>query len=170
MGLTACALLLLWLFEPSRLGWPAFCLAAILSWLSVCDLERRILPDFGTLGLLGIGLLTAASTGPAALLASASGAAIAYLALSAIVWAYRQRRGVDGLGGGDVKLAATGGAWVGALHLPYVILVASVTGLIFVVVRSAIGPKRKLDERLTFGPFIAAAIWVVWLVAGGNGA
>ena len=57
------------------------------------------------------------------------GAAAGWLALVALAWLYRRLRGREGLGGGDPKLLAGIGAWLGVLQLPFVLLGAGLVGL-----------------------------------------
>ena len=47
-----------------------------------------------------------------------------------VAYLYRKLRGRDGLGGGDAKLLAAAGAWVGASGLPQVVLIAALAGLV----------------------------------------
>jgi len=82
------------------------------------------------------------------------------LSLAAIALAYRALRRRDGLGWGDVKLFAAGGAWVGWAGLPSVLLLAALIGL-----AAALAGGRTLSaaSKLPFGPALALAIWIVWL-------
>ncbi len=70
-------------------------------------------------------------------------------------------RGRVGLGLGDAKLLAAGGAWLGVALLPDVLLVSALAGLCW-----AVGRRRS---RIAFGPFLAGGIWVVWLYQGKEG-
>ena len=63
-----------------------------------------------TLPLILAGLAEAAWLEPEALSARAFGAACGYTAFWVISWAYRRARGREGLGLGDAKLLAAGGA------------------------------------------------------------
>jgi len=77
---------------------------------------------------------------------------------------YRVLRGREGLGLGDAKLLAAAGAWLTWTALPTVILLAALLALLTVVLRWATGRLFHADERIAFGPALAAAIWLVWLV------
>jgi leader peptidase (prepilin peptidase)/N-methyltransferase len=86
------------------------------------------------------------------------GAALGYGAFWAVEVAYRLIRKRDGLGRGDAKLLAVGGAWCGAIALPFIVLIASVSALIHV------WPERENRElRLAFGPYLALGIALIWL-------
>jgi len=79
--------------------------------------------------------------------------------------AYRRWRGQDGLGRGDVKLAAVAGAWLDWFTIPVVIEIAALTALIAYVARQHMmrRPARQTD-RLPFGLFFAPAIWLGWAI------
>ena len=72
-------------------------------------------------------------------------------------------RGREGLGLGDVKLAAVAGAWVDWPLLPLVVEVAAVSGLslaLFRAVREGRTPRG--DMRLPFAVGLAPAIFLGW--------
>ena len=79
--------------------------------------------------------------------------------------AYFRRRGFDGLGLGDVKLAAAGGLLVGAVAFAWVLLAASLlaiaaVGIVRLRARADLGAATG---KLAFGAFLAPAIYVAWL-------
>ncbi len=134
------------------LGWALLGLALV-------DLRTLRLPDAGTLPLIlgGLALAAAGLTGPLA--AHAAGAALGYAALAGIAWGYRRLRGIDGLGLGDAKLLAAGGAWLGWAAVPSVLLWASLAGLALALATGPLAARRAVP----FGPGIAAGIWLTWL-------
>jgi leader peptidase (prepilin peptidase) / N-methyltransferase len=142
-------------------------LDALLGWwllaLAWIDLRRWILPDALTLPLILVGLLAALLFDPEVLAARALGAALGYIALRLIGWAYARLRGREGLGQGDAKLLAAGGAWLGAMALPQVILLAAVGALIAAAGLRLCGTPLRAQSALPFGPFLALAIWALWL-------
>ena len=90
--------------------------------IALLDLEHQWLPDRLTLPLIPLGLAAAwAGFGPP-LIERAAGAAIGWAVLFLIAMLYRQARGREGMGGGDPKLLAAIGAWVGAFQLPFILL------------------------------------------------
>ncbi len=139
------------------LGWWLLALA----WI---DLRRWLLPDALTLPLIVAGLAAAALFDPGALLHRVLGIAIGYLGLRAIAALYRAARGREGLGGGDAKLLAAGGAWVGWVALPQVILAAALAALVAAAAVHLAGTRLTARSALPFGPFLATAIWAVWLL------
>ncbi len=142
------------LWASCALGWTLLTLA----WIDAACLR---LPDVLTLPLILAGLAEAAWLEPDALTGRSFGAAVGYTALWALAQAYRRLRGRHGLGLGDAKLLAAGGAWVGAAALPMVVLGAALAGLAWALRRG----RPDFSARQPFGPFLAAAIWVVWLYA-----
>ncbi len=141
------------------LGWWLLLVAAL-------DLEEQWLPDLLTLPLLLLGLGAAwAGFGPP-LLERLWGAGIGWSALEAIRWSYRLSRGRDGMGGGDPKLFAAAGAWVGVWNLPVVLLVAGLIGIAGALAMSMRGGKVTATTRLPLGTLIALALWPAWLLLG----
>jgi leader peptidase (prepilin peptidase)/N-methyltransferase len=134
-----------------------------LAWI---DARCWLLPDILTLPLVVVGLAAAAlapETLPGALFARALGAALGYSVLQAVAWLYKRLRGRDGLGGGDAKLLAAAGAWVGAGALPSVVFVAAASALAAALLSRLRGIRLAAQSALPFGPFLALAAWLVWL-------
>ena len=76
-----------------------------------------------------------------------------------------RRVGGDGLGLGDIKLAAVAGAWLGLVTVFAVIELAALSalGAYFVSGYLRNRPPRA-TALLPFGLFLAPAIWIGWLV------
>ena len=132
-------------------------LLAALIQLARIDWAVHRLPNMITLPLLAAGLVWAFGTAedfyPHLL-----GAALGYGAFWAVEVAYRLIRKRDGLGRGDAKLLAVGGAWCGVWALPIIVLISSLTALAYVLPK---GEDRQAN--IPFGPFLAVGIGVVWL-------
>jgi leader peptidase (prepilin peptidase)/N-methyltransferase len=145
--------------------------AAVLGWalllLAVLDIEHYWLPDRITYPLIAAGLGAAAYFGLPAFADSAAGAAIGFLAFAAIAIVYRRLRGREGLGGGDWKLFAAAGAWLGWYNLPEVLLAAALSGLAAALLLHS-KKGDLLTQRLPFGAFLAPAIWLVYLIGPGR--
>ena len=137
-------------------------LAFALVWASMVDLDRMILPNLITLGLVVAGLLQAALTGELQVLDRVIGATAGYLSLILVAYAFRRIRGKDGLGQGDAKLLAAGGAWTGWAALPTIVLVASAVALL-AIGGLVVAKRLDKDQAMAFGPFIAFGIWSTWL-------
>ena len=142
---------------------------ALLGWwlllIALLDLQHHWLPDKLTLPLIPLGLVAAwAGFGPP-LAERAAGAAIGWSALVLIAILYRQTRRREGMGGGDPKLLAAIGAWVGALQLPFILLGAGVLGLAAVLLMRLRGEEVNATSRLPLGTLMALTAWPAWLLA-----
>jgi leader peptidase (prepilin peptidase) / N-methyltransferase len=139
------------------LGWWLLALG----WI---DIRRWLLPDALTLPLVIAGLAAAAAFDPEQLTDRALGATLGYLSLRAVALLYRVLRGREGLGHGDAKLLAASGAWVGAIALPQVVLGAAVSALSAAACLRLVGVRLGAHSALPFGPFLALATWLMWLL------
>lgn len=144
---------------------------AIFGWwlllIALLDLEHYWLPDRLTWPLLLAGL-AAGLTGygpslPDRLLAAAAG----FLALAGIAALYRRVRGREGLGGGDPKLLAALGGWLGYQSLPLVLVLAGMLGLAAVLLQMLRGTPVRSGDRIPLGTLMALAAWPLWLIAAG---
>lgn len=155
---------LLWLGDAA-LGPPVASglLAVALAALSAVDLYDYRLPDMLTLPLAAVGLLVSSRAGGAALWWSAASAGLGFVLLAGVAHAYRYVRGRTGLGLGDAKLMAASGAWLGAGALPTVLLWATGSALVCVLVASRRNRPLTAASRLPFGPFLGFGTWLVWL-------
>ena len=92
-------------------------------------------------------------------------ALIIALPLLGLMAGYRALRGRDGLGLGDVKLAAVAGAWLGLPALFAAIELAALAAIGAYLFNAAI-KRRPLKSTafLPFGTFLAPAIWLGWLI------
>lgn len=67
-----------------------------------------------------------------------------------------------GLGGGDVKLAAAGGLWLGWQNSLLALALASWSGGL-VALFLLLTERRKRGDAVAFGPFLAFGIWTAFL-------
>ncbi|MGI4876532.1 MAG: prepilin peptidase [Janthinobacterium lividum] len=134
------------------LGWALLLLALL-------DGEHFWLPSAVTWPLAAAGLAVTAALAPAALPDHLIGAAAGYLSLAAMAAGYKALRGRVGLGGGDAKLFAASGAWLGWEALPTVLAAAAIAGLVVALLLWRRG--LTTTTRLPFGIFLAAATWIV---------
>jgi leader peptidase (prepilin peptidase) / N-methyltransferase len=138
------------------LGWTLLALG----WIDALCLR---LPDVLTLPLLLGGLGVAAMDGADQASWHAVAAACGYLGLRGIALAYRTLRGREGLGAGDAKLLAAAGAWLGLAALPWLLLLAAISALVWVLAAAVAGRSLHAGTEVAFGPFLAAAFWLLWL-------
>jgi len=149
----------------SATPWAAAARAAFLLAMIVVffvDLDHRIIPDEISLGGAVAGLLVAPLLDLPrlqALIGAVAGAG----GLLLVALAYRKLRGVSGMGGGDIKLAAAIGAFTGWQGLLLTLVIGSFVG-------SAVGIALLLRGRATgksalpFGCFLAPAAAVALLL------
>jgi len=169
-------------FDLEGVALTLFC--SLLLALAVCDAETMQLPDTLTLPLLGLGILyragdafagelhrgTAYASHSALLLGlrAAISAAATALALLILRWIYALIRRRQGLGLGDVKLAAAIAAWLGARQMCLVFFLAIVTGALTALIALAFRRRRSTSPEgplaVPFGTFLAlAGIYCVFL-------
>ena len=148
-----------WTFGPTITALAAFAVVACLIALTFIDLDTFLLPDAITLPLLWGGLLFnlfAGSSGFSDLRSAVIGAALGYLILWSVYWAFKLATGKEGMGYGDFKLLGAIGAWFGWQMLPLAILASSavgaVVGISLIVLR-----QQGRDTPIPFGPYLAGA-------------
>lgn len=149
--------------EPGGMAWLDFLLGAWLLALAWIDAEHFLLPDLLTLPLVAAGLAVSLVLQPAEWFDPLAGIACGYIGFRAVALIYRWWRGREGLGGGDAKLLAAAGAWVGASGLASVVFGGAVIALIAAALSALAGRRFRRDTALPFGPFLALATWLVWL-------
>ena len=146
-----------------------FCLALVLIALALIDLKTFILPNVLTFPLIAGGLIFGILF--ADWYDAAIGALIGYFGFVGLEMAYKKLRNRDGLGRGDAKLLAAGGAWCGWYGLPFIILIASASGLVYALMVNIKSKDQSSVQpaELPFGPHLALAIFLTWLALFGLG-
>lgn len=141
--------------------------------ISFIDLDVRIVPDVISLPgiLLGfvlsvIGYFT--GRGEPSIIPTPSSSLLGILTgggfLLATAWVYEKLTGVEGMGGGDIKLLAMIGAFLGWPSIPLTLFFASLVGsIVGIVLMLATGAGRRL--ALPFAPFLCSGA-VVYLFFG----
>lgn len=125
----------------------------ILLLLAEIDWRIFLLPDLLTIPLLILGFFAAAwnigfTIAPDSALGAAAGYFLPSLAALALVWKNR-----DAFGGGDIKLLAAIGAWLGLEGLLYTIALASAGQLVIALLRR--------QKAIAFGPALAFAAIII---------
>jgi leader peptidase (prepilin peptidase)/N-methyltransferase len=153
---------------PSLAAWAAL-LALLAAVVAAVDRRVFLIPDSAGLALAAGGLALAVHEAPpgdwtmVVLDAVARGllAGLAFWSLRAVHMAWRK---VEGLGLGDVKLAAAGAPWLAWGSLVPVLELAVLAALVAVLIearRHRAGPR--LDDMVPFGVFLAPALWLGFL-------
>jgi leader peptidase (prepilin peptidase)/N-methyltransferase len=130
-------------------------LGALMLAIAVTDARRYLIPNELTGAAAALALVHAAFVGPDAgwyaLLWAAVRALTIALLLLALMAFYRALRGRDGLGLGDIKLAAVAGAWLDLPALFAAIELAALAAIGAYVVNAAI--RRRPLKATAFLPF-----------------
>ena len=155
------------LAAPGPDGLCGACLAALMLAIAVSDTERYIIPNELTAAAVALALLRAATITPDAGWLGLAWAVIRAVAVAlpllALMAFYRRWRGRDGLGLGDIKLAAVAGAWLGWATIFAVLEVAALAALgAYLAVALLRRRALKGTAFLPFGAFLAPCIWLGW--------
>jgi leader peptidase (prepilin peptidase) / N-methyltransferase len=132
--------------------------------ISFIDLDVRIVPDVISLpgiilglvlSLIGFFLFGRASGVVPSPLSSILGIIVGGGFLLATAWIYEKFTGVEGMGGGDIKLLAMIGAFLGLPAIPITLFLASLVGsIVGIACMFWTGAGRRL--ALPFAPFLCS--------------
>lgn len=144
-------------------------LAFVMIAIAVVDARRFLIPNELVLAGLVLGVAAAAVVAqPGRWVANVAGAAGRGLVLALLFLAfrtlYRRLRGREGMGLGDVKLAAVAGVWLGWMAVSLAIDIAALSALAAVLLDVLRGRRFTAATRVPFGLFFAPAIWLAWLL------
>ena len=136
-------------------------LSLILIMIFFIDLENFIIPDSLNFIIMGLALLKNFLPNFGTSLIheinqSIIGGMVGYLSIWLIIYLYKTFKKIDGMGFGDAKLMAGIGLLFGWQSIPFILFVASILGLIFVV-PSLIKKQKTMRTEIPFGPFIIVA-------------
>lgn len=146
-------------FETVWQALSAAIFGTLLLGIAVTDAREYIIPDEFSLGGLTLGLALSLAPGRPTALWSVVGAALAFALMYGVAvvgeWAFKK----PALGGGDIKMLAMIGAFLGPLHAVLTIFVGSAVGAVI------FGPiALKTGRVVPFGVFLAvgAAVVLLW--------
>ena len=148
-----------WQFGASWQTLAALVFTGLAIGMSGIDMRTTLLPDGMTLPLLWLGLLISLVPLFVSPADAIVGAAVGYLSLWSVYWAFKLLTGKEGMGYGDFKLLAAIGAWCGVNAILPVVLISSLIGAIVGGAWLAIRGRDRATP-IPFGPFLAAAGWV----------
>ena len=151
-GVLAAALVNRYGMTTTTLGYFLFSAALVV--VIFIDIHHQIIPDIISLPAIVLGFLfsfvTPLLTWQESLLGLLFGGGILY----AIAIGYAILRKIEGMGGGDIKLLAAIGAWLGWKSLFFVIMIASFSGLLAGIV-AMVKQGKGGRSRIPFGPFLS---------------
>lgn len=140
-----------------------FAFLAALIVITFIDLDHQIIPDAISIPGIFVGFASSLLPGDPNWTASLAGILIGGGSLWAVAAGYEWLTGREGMGGGDIKLLAMIGAFLGWRGIPVTLLLASLLGtLIGVTLMFIRGRDTKM--AIPFGPFLAvgAACALFW--------
>jgi leader peptidase (prepilin peptidase)/N-methyltransferase len=131
-----------------------FAFLAALIVITFIDLDHQIIPDPISLPGIVVGFLAALVLGQPTWLASLFGIVLGGGVLWAVAEGYYRLTGREGMGGGDIKLLAMIGAFLGWKAVPVTLLIGSLGGT---VIGFGLLLLQGRDTRtpIPFGPFLA---------------
>ncbi|WP_072144600.1 A24 family peptidase [Morganella sp. EGD-HP17] len=135
------------------------------------DIKHFLIPDVMTFPLIIMGFVFSYfGFISVTLTESVSGALIIYAIVFFTGFLFKYFRGIDGIGFGDYKLFAAGGAWVGVFQIQYLIIFSSVFGCVFYIINKfkTISTAKNISHLddigilkeyiIPFGPAICLSI------------
>jgi leader peptidase (prepilin peptidase)/N-methyltransferase len=166
-GVTALGSFLL--FSRFGISWSYlfyFAFIASLIVITVIDLYHQIIPDVISLPGIGVGLIASFVLPELTFLNSLIGLLLGGGSLFLVATFYHWLFKREGMGGGDVKLLAMIGAFLGWKAVILTILLGSLVGSLIGVIVMVIKGK-DLKYAIPFGPFLSLGA-VISLFYGGN--
>jgi leader peptidase (prepilin peptidase)/N-methyltransferase len=127
------------------------------------DFDFRIIPDAMSIGGTVVGLVASFFL-PVSPLHALIGALLGGGILWGLALGYRMTTGIDGMGGGDIKLAAMIGAFLGPTGVVFTLFLASLLGTLVGGVLMIVGSAGR-RTALPFGTFLAPAAVVALFAA-----
>jgi leader peptidase (prepilin peptidase)/N-methyltransferase len=122
--------------------------------ISLIDLHHQIIPDAISLPGIPAGLAASFVIPDITWLDSIIGILAGGGSLYLVARVYEWLRGHEGMGGGDIKLLAMIGAWMGWRALPLIVLISSVVGTLAALI-FLIYSGKGFRTRIPFGPFLS---------------
>ena len=152
---------LAWRYGPTLEALRGAAFGTILLGIAMTDARAYIIPDEFTWGGLALGLiLSVLAGGLPGLLSAALGAAVGFVLMWLVAvlgtWAFKQ----DAMGGGDIKMMAMVGSFVGWKGVLLTVFLGSLLGSLVFVPLSLAGHKKLVP----FGIFLAMGAAVSYLV------
>ncbi len=142
-------------------------LSAALVAVFFIDLDFKIIPDAITLPGIVVGLVFSLVSDHQTIVSSLLGILAGggtFLAMGLLGQAIFKK---ESLGGGDIKLAAMLGAFLGPLRVFLIFISSAAIGLLVSIVILTISARFRRERLMPFGPFLVlAAILVVFYGAG----
>ncbi len=149
-----------WRYGPTLEAVRAAVFGTLLLGIAMTDAREYIIPDEFTLGGLVTGLLFSVAGGWAgigqALLGAALGFGLLWIVGTVGTWALKQ----DAMGGGDIKMMAMVGAFLGWKGVLLTVFLGALLGSVIFVPLALVGRKKLVP----FGIFLAVGAAAAYLI------
>lgn len=141
-------------FGPSPAFAALFLFCSALVVITFIDIEHQIIPDEISLPGIAVGFILSFVLQGHTWLNSLLGILLGGGSLLLVAYLYQKLTGKDGMGGGDIKLLAMMGAFLGWKAVPFIIFTSSLVGSLIGV---SIMLLQKKDSKfaIPFGPYLA---------------
>jgi leader peptidase (prepilin peptidase)/N-methyltransferase len=149
-----------WYYGVTLAALTAGVFGTLLLGIGVTDWFHYLIPDEYTLGGLLIGLMLAFRDGPAGVVTAVIGAAVGFGLLFAVGWVGGKVLGKEAMGGGDIKMMAMVGSFVGWKGVLLTIFGGALLGTVIFVPLSLL---RKDKPLVPFGVFLAGAAAITFV-------
>ncbi|OQY15502.1 MAG: prepilin peptidase [Desulfobacterium sp. 4572_20] len=134
------------------------CIALFIKYVIITfiDIDYQFIPDIISIPGIFIGIGASFFIPLISLFESLFGILIGGGFLFIVAIGYKWLTGRDGMGGGDIKLLAMAGAWLGWKAIPFILLSSSLIGAL-IGGGSLLINKKGLRYKIPFGPFLSLA-------------
>lgn len=140
-------------------------LSSILIAIFFIDLDFQIIPDLFTIPGMAIGLGISLVPGGIGIIESAIGLVVGGAVLYLIAELGDRLFKKESMGGGDIKMAAMLGAFLGWQKVVFIFFASAVIGLVISIILMFFSRELRAKRVIPFGPFLAIAA-VVAIVYG----
>lgn len=151
-------------FHMNGLGLPlvVHCyLASTLLVIFFVDLEFQLIPDKVTIPGIVVGLASSFLVNPPGILNSLLGFLVGGISLLAVAylgeWLFKK----EAMGGGDIKMAAMMGAFIGWQKILVTFMAGAFIGAVVSVIWMMLSSKVRRERLIPFGPFLAMGAVIV---------
>jgi len=156
----AAYLFFLWLFGFSLQFFMFAYISSVLITIFFIDYDFQIIPDVITIPSMVIGLGLSLLPGGIGILPSIIGflvgGGVLYIIAVLGDWLFKK----ESMGGGDIKMAAMLGAFLGWQKVVLVFFGSAVVGLVVSVIIMLFSSKLRSSRVVPFGPFLAIAAFI----------
>ena len=153
----------IWHYGATWTGITAAVFGTLLLGIGVTDARHYIIPDEFSIGGLALGLALSWRDGFPGFAWALIGAAAGFVLLYAVAWAGHRAFGKEAMGGGDIKMMAMVGAFVGWKGVLLTVFGGALLGTIVFIPILAVRRGREAP-LVPFGVFLAGAAAFTFMI------